>query len=574
MTSKEYLAQLEHFLKKLSDEEREDAINYYTEYFEEAGPEREQEIIEALGNPKRLASTIRVEAAMRGMDEDKPKIRKGMNAVWLTILGIFAAPIALPIAIAIFAVVLAVLISVGAVFISMFAAAFACIASGIFLFITSFPLIFQSIPTSMFYLGSGIFLSGFGLLFGYGMYLLTSKTFKGLVRLVSNSRNRFSAKKDKENIYQPYPPAEKGEIITTDYIAEPANEKKNKDKWIVRLCAIMLVGGLVIGGFGFGFGGMQSISLGSGGIKIFNDSDGAEWTIINQTYKDDEIDSINIDLSNIGKVRIEKGSSFTVDGKNRKQFGGLYADVSGGKLTVGSSENKSPSSILFNIGPDTWGNNNGYLTITVPNDSSMDNIDINLKFGDVYLTSVKAGDYTVDVSNGDLSVKDLEAHSFKTESSFGDIEINGIKADSVTAKNSNGDVKLSDAVIENSLNVKSSFGDIKIKDITSGSAEINTSNGDIIAEGFRTTDLISKTSFGDLKITGLLKGTSDLSTSNGNVTLKLDNKEADTSVEATTTAGDTQVNGNRSSGGYTSSKDGEDKLKVSTSFGDIKINLS
>lgn len=44
MTSGEYLKQLEKYLRKLPQSDYEDAMEYFTEYFADAGPENEQEI--------------------------------------------------------------------------------------------------------------------------------------------------------------------------------------------------------------------------------------------------------------------------------------------------------------------------------------------------------------------------------------------------------------------------------------------------------------------------------------------------------------------------------------------------
>ena len=58
MTREEYFICLESYLKNLSYEEFKEAIKYYEDYFDEAGPENEQDVIEKLGSPKQLAETI------------------------------------------------------------------------------------------------------------------------------------------------------------------------------------------------------------------------------------------------------------------------------------------------------------------------------------------------------------------------------------------------------------------------------------------------------------------------------------------------------------------------------------
>lgn len=58
MTKKEYLSELESHLISISEEERLNAIQFYDEYFEDAGPENEQQVISELGKPFSLAKSI------------------------------------------------------------------------------------------------------------------------------------------------------------------------------------------------------------------------------------------------------------------------------------------------------------------------------------------------------------------------------------------------------------------------------------------------------------------------------------------------------------------------------------
>lgn len=58
MTRAEYLAELESNLISLPKEERDMAVSFYSEYFDEAGPENEQAVIEDLGKPYALARSI------------------------------------------------------------------------------------------------------------------------------------------------------------------------------------------------------------------------------------------------------------------------------------------------------------------------------------------------------------------------------------------------------------------------------------------------------------------------------------------------------------------------------------
>lgn len=55
----EFLTELSGLLQDISREEREEALQYYADYFDEAGPEREQDCIVELGSPAKVAAQIR-----------------------------------------------------------------------------------------------------------------------------------------------------------------------------------------------------------------------------------------------------------------------------------------------------------------------------------------------------------------------------------------------------------------------------------------------------------------------------------------------------------------------------------
>jgi uncharacterized membrane protein len=58
MNRVEFMRQLEELLHDIPRYEREEAIQYYNDYFDDAGVESEPNVIEALGNPARVARTI------------------------------------------------------------------------------------------------------------------------------------------------------------------------------------------------------------------------------------------------------------------------------------------------------------------------------------------------------------------------------------------------------------------------------------------------------------------------------------------------------------------------------------
>lgn len=61
MNRTEFLAQLERLLFDISQQERDEALDYYENYFDDAGPENEASVIRELGSPGKVAATIKAD---------------------------------------------------------------------------------------------------------------------------------------------------------------------------------------------------------------------------------------------------------------------------------------------------------------------------------------------------------------------------------------------------------------------------------------------------------------------------------------------------------------------------------
>lgn len=59
MTRAEYMRQLENLLKGVPDAEKEEALQYYNDYFDDASDKEDDDIIKSLGSPEELAESIK-----------------------------------------------------------------------------------------------------------------------------------------------------------------------------------------------------------------------------------------------------------------------------------------------------------------------------------------------------------------------------------------------------------------------------------------------------------------------------------------------------------------------------------
>lgn len=66
MNRRQFMNALERLLRDIPENEREEALQYYNDYFDDAGEENEASVIEELGSPQQVARTIR--EGMNGSD--------------------------------------------------------------------------------------------------------------------------------------------------------------------------------------------------------------------------------------------------------------------------------------------------------------------------------------------------------------------------------------------------------------------------------------------------------------------------------------------------------------------------
>ena len=59
MNRKEFMERLAKLLWNISESEREEALQYYNDYFDDAGIENESRVLEELGSPEQVAQKIK-----------------------------------------------------------------------------------------------------------------------------------------------------------------------------------------------------------------------------------------------------------------------------------------------------------------------------------------------------------------------------------------------------------------------------------------------------------------------------------------------------------------------------------
>jgi len=90
MNKKKFLKKLTRLLRRLPEEEREAALRYYREYFDEAGNENEQRVIEELGSPEKVAEEILQGSSQNAGEIPPVPARKGPNAALVVLVVLLA----------------------------------------------------------------------------------------------------------------------------------------------------------------------------------------------------------------------------------------------------------------------------------------------------------------------------------------------------------------------------------------------------------------------------------------------------------------------------------------------------
>ena len=192
MTKNDYLDQLSRMLHHLQKEDYDRALAYFDEYFMEAGTENEQQAIQDLGSPEEAARELIMNLAEKNAQDPPKTVKRSFSAIWIGILGVCAAPIAVPVAFSILVVILCMLFCALVFLLCIFISAVAVVASGVIGLFGGGVLLFHAFSDGLATIGLSLFALGLGILSTYGSFLLCKwalrKTSHSLGRITKGGR--------------------------------------------------------------------------------------------------------------------------------------------------------------------------------------------------------------------------------------------------------------------------------------------------------------------------------------------------------------------------------------------------
>ena len=418
MTSGEYLKQLEKYLRKLPQSDYEDAMEYFTEYFADAGPENEQAVIKELGTPKQAAAELMRNLLDKKVDEreamekeEKQKEKKkttGANVVWIAILALFAAPIGAPILISILIVLLCAALCAALLDMSVFLIAVVGVAAGIKMLLRGILAVSVSFGGFCFITGMGVFMLGISILCAvFGVYFAKwmGRLFVWCTRMFSGWASGGKAYAETYDLNAMSGSAKKEDGIST--------QEKIKLDDFDELQADLTIGDLNI--------------LPSG-----DDSCYLAWRIPSKKGET----AVEYRVRD-GVLSIEETSAVSDT---------IYINIDFTEEILSGGKQSETGVILY-----------------VPEKKVLKKIEVTMGFGDVQMNGIQAESGRLQNADGDITLFGCDMQNIKCKADYGDVELKSGTWENGSITLEDGDAKIQNTKLSGDVSVENSYGDIELE---------------------------------------------------------------------------------------------------------------
>lgn len=219
MNRKIFMERLRELLRDIPSDEREEALAYYESYFDEAGAEREYEVIRELESPEKVAATIkedlfenvqenpnalltgeatRNESAYEDRKKEK-KHDKTTKIILIVIIAILTFPLWIAVVAALFGILVGIFGALFGILVGIIAGTGAVLITGVVLFCLGFGgCITGNAAVGIFMMGVGLILLAVGILAVICIAWICVKLIPLLCKGIANLWNRvFHRRKEK-----------------------------------------------------------------------------------------------------------------------------------------------------------------------------------------------------------------------------------------------------------------------------------------------------------------------------------------------------------------------------------------
>ena len=179
------------------------------------------------------------------------------------------------------------------------------------------------------------------------------------------------------------------------------------------ILGVVTVGCIIYGTVYHIGGGFRNLGRGSG-LSLHFDFDTDEETNDehNLNQKLQAFSKIKID-SAVMEIRIEEGNDFYISSNWNRDWLRPELSVNNGVLNVIQKSNRKNKA----------GTNNCRVTITVPADTKLGDIDIDSNVGEIKLRKLEAEDVSINLNVGEISLRDVNFDNVSIDNNVGEVSI-------------------------------------------------------------------------------------------------------------------------------------------------------
>lgn len=251
--------------------------------------------------------------------------------------------------------------------------------------------------------------------------------------------------------------------------------KKNVYLIILTLVTVIcIIGGTCYHLVGWGVSFLSHLPFAS----FYSDSDDTEssgTTLSTGTVLLPSFNTVKID-SKVMNLSIEKGDDYSIQCDTTEKLNPKY-EIKDNTLIVSQKQKIKVHNFMKN--PKCS------VHITIPEDTTLELINIDGATGDISLSNLDVTTLKIDNSVGDVKMDNCKIASIGIDTSTGDVKLNDCEANEIDVDTSVGDTVIKDNIFEK-LYVDGSIGDVKVsssKDLSDYAYDLDTSIGDVSING-------------------------------------------------------------------------------------------
>jgi len=314
-------------------------------------------------------------------------------------------------------------------------------------------------------------------------------------------------------------------------------------KQLWKIIGIVAAIGIVFTGAGLALGANTAgMSWGSGGFRIASRT----MQYVHRTHME-TFNNIYVNVSH-QNVRVVQANYFGFEARYRDHTNFQYS-FENGTLTITTGG--------FNIGQVNFmgfGNwESERITIFLPANASLDDVNIEL-------------------SSGRVNIDQLNASTLTTRVNSGNVTINNLTTESAYIRTTSGNVRLTDTAVEGSLDLRANSGNVTVTNVAANSFELRTTSGNIRASSIVANGLMADANSGNITIEGTLNGYTRANATSGRVRINATGSESDFIVSTSVGSGRVRINGRNQTSLINTNA--PNRIDAQTRSGNININFT